>query len=418
MSYKYTFNIALFILFCCGFLLFSDTPIQAQSAPKEKSKVKDFGSSLINQKEDKNEKPGNTAEKNKKSDEDIDDVIKIEIRLVTTEILVADRKGKAILGLKPSDFIVTEDNVPQDIATFTLGENSDIPKSIVLIIDYSGSQIPFIKNSVKAAKVLVDKLNPKDRMAIVTDDVELLLEFTADKKLLKKKLDQLAEKAKYVVGKGIKTGKSLQFSALMASLNELVGEDDVRSIIIFQSDGDEAFSLTPQKTGENNLVSPYIKLKEKLGISFTVNDLFNRIEKSRATIYSVITDHSMLGMSAEERFGKINKIFVDNNNTIIERKALSEKVTNYAERLFKQQTAMMIVARASGGFTESLETPEQADSVYSRILNDINNRYLIGYYPKNVERDGKRRNVKIEVRGHPEYIIWGRKTYKAPNPEK
>ena len=76
------------------------------------------------------------------------------------------------------------------------------------------------------------------------------------------------------------------------------------------------------------------------------------------------------------------------------------------EKLFRQQMAMMIVARASGGFTEGLETPEQADEIYARILNDINNRYLIGYYPKNEERDGKRRNVKIEVRGHPEYVVW------------
>lgn len=52
----------------------------------------------------------------------------------------------------------------------------NVPRTIVLIIDYSGSQLPFIKNSVAAAKVLVDKLGPKDLMAIVTDDVELLLD--------------------------------------------------------------------------------------------------------------------------------------------------------------------------------------------------------------------------------------------------
>jgi hypothetical protein len=42
---------------------------------------------------------------------------------------------------------------------------------------------------------------------------------------------------------------------------------------------------------------------------------------------------------------------------------------------------------------------------------------VIGYYPTNKARDGKRRTVTIEVRDHPEYIVWGRKAYFAPLPE-
>jgi hypothetical protein len=53
--------------------------------------------------------------------------------------------------------------------------------------------LPYLDNSVKAAKLLVDKLGPKDMMAIVTDDVELIQEFTTDKKKLKEKLDKLVE---------------------------------------------------------------------------------------------------------------------------------------------------------------------------------------------------------------------------------
>jgi hypothetical protein len=44
----------------------------------------------------------------------------------------------------------------------------------------------------------------------------------------------------------------------------------------------------------------------------------------------------------------------------------------------------------------------------------IENRYVVGYYPKNEARDGTRRSVKIEVKGHPEYVVLGRKTYFAP----
>ena len=56
----------------------------------------------------------------------------------------------------------------------------------------------------------------------------------------------------------------------------------------------------------------------------------------------------------------------------------------------------------------------QAHEVYERILADINNRYVIGYYPTNKTRDGKKRTIKIEVRGHPEYIVWGPNAYFGP----
>lgn len=47
------------------------------------------------------------------------------------------------------------------------------------------------------------------------------------------------------------------------------------------------------------------------------------------------------------------------------------------------------------------------------ILTDIDRRYVIGYYPTNRARDGKRRKVQIEIRNHPEYVVWGQKTYFA-----
>jgi hypothetical protein len=51
--------------------------------------------------------------------------------------------------------------------------------------------------------------------------------------------------------------------------------------------------------------------------------------------------------------------------------------------------------------------------VYARILADINRRYVIGYYPSNKELDGKLREVRVEVRGHPEYAVQGRRSYYA-----
>jgi hypothetical protein len=49
-------------------------------------------------------------------------------------------------------------------------------------------------------------------------------------------------------------------------------------------------------------------------------------------------------------------------------------------------------------------------------MSDINQRYIVGFYPANITRDGKRRKIDFQVKGHPEYQILGRRAYFAPSP--
>ena len=395
-----------FILLICvaGCVMASGVvSIFSQDLPQDKKKIKDFGKSLYDKKYDTKNKDSKKSDAITVNEDKIEDeeVLRVETNLVRTDVLVVDQRGQAVLGLKPGDFNVTENNIPQEIGTFSLGDTQDIPRSIVLIIDYSGSQTPYIQTSVNAAKVLVDKLNSKDRMAIVTDDVELVVSFTRDKEKLKKELDALAKHAEKR-----DFGESKQYSALMATLNELFDSEDVRPIVIFQTDGDEAFFISRDEPNGKRLTS------------FTVNNLFDKIEKSKVTIYSVISGFSLLGLSPEARLKKTELMADKKMFNFVPKDKQAVFLQQYSDRLFNQQTSMSIVARSSGGFTERLETPDQADEIYSRILDEINNRYLLGYYPSNQEQDGTRRNVKIEVRGHPEYVVWGRKFYFGPQAKK
>jgi hypothetical protein len=83
---------------------------------------------------------------------------------------VLDPRGNPVTDLTGEDFLISEDDKPQQIGLFSPGDSKNISRSIVLIIDYSGSQYPFLQSSIAAAKLLVDKLTPRDQMAIVTDD--------------------------------------------------------------------------------------------------------------------------------------------------------------------------------------------------------------------------------------------------------
>ena len=71
------------------------------------------------------------------------------------------------------------------------------------------------------------------------------------------------------------------------------------------------------------------------------------------------------------------------------------------------------MAELSGGWTEFPDTPQRAAAIYGRILADINNHYIIGYYPTNKQRDGQIRRVRVCVRAHPEYKVHGRQSYYA-----
>src|SRR6185436_5502356 len=89
----------------------------------------------------------------------------------------------------------------------------------------------------------------------------------------------------------------------------------------------------------------------------------------------------------------------------------------YAQQWQSRQKALAGLAKFTGTIPEFLEEPGQADEIYTRILTDIDRRYVIGYYPTNRLRDGQRRKVSIEVRNHPEYTVWGQKSYFARKEE-
>ena len=420
--------------------------------PQKRKKIKNFGSSLKRLKWDPQK---NAAVRLPSTDEvanSEDDVIRIDTSLVSCELLVVDRGGKSVPGLKAADFSINEDDAPQTVGHFLTGDNVNIPRTIVLIIDYSGSQLPYLKNSVNAAKVLVDKLGPNDLMAIVTDDIEMIQDFTADKKKLKSTLDHLERKtATDLTSFGYvpysRLGLSKQYSALMATLSEAFKDDDVRPIIIFQTDGDEGLNLKnsaiatiPEGLEGDALeaakaaMALHRKLLPQTETQFSLDDVYRAVERSHATVYTVVPGIKLTGLPRESQLAKVlaerreQRKELSKKNPSGAMSTMNEALTKRGEtyemsRLIWQtqtmerlQSALSVVAGLTGGWTEFLETPEEADAIYSRIFSDINQRYIVGYYPTNKERDGKRRKIDFQVKGHPEYQILGRRTYFAPGP--
>lgn len=428
------------ILAAAGFL--SNEVSQAQSQTEEQPALKDFGSSLKQLKWDPGKNAAvETGSREKRLTLPVEDVIRIDTELVVCDVLILDRDGKVVEGLTPKDFVVAEDGLTQQIGHFSFRNNGDIERSIVLIIDYSSSQLPYINSSIAAAKTLVDRLGPRDRMAIVTDDVELLIDYTSDRTRLKYALEDLRQRATLQE----RFGKSYQFTSLMAPARELFSREDFRRVVIFQTDGDELNLLQPfdlyrffhlppppANASEKEKRKSQERLAQALGNyqpeakQFSLNDVLNAVERSRATIYSVIPFARFIGVSPTEQLANARNYSVEatvSQNPGLKRQTVIKYLPqSYLLQLVESwtacQSAVSKVAAITGGFSAFLENPAQADEIYSRILRDMDNRYVIGYYPTNKAHDGKRRRVLIEVRNHPEYTVEGRKTYFAPGPDQ
>jgi VWFA-related protein len=147
---------------------------------------------------------------------------------------VTDRNGRAIGGMKESDFTVYENGVERRVAKVVPTYE---PFNLVLLLDVSGSveeRIEFIR---KAARDFLRTASPQDRIAIISfrDDIQVISDFTTDRRLLSRKLDEID------AGGGTALYDALGY-VLADTVKKLRGE---RTAVVILSDGDDNKSFVP-----------------------------------------------------------------------------------------------------------------------------------------------------------------------------
>ncbi|MGA9996231.1 MAG: VWA domain-containing protein [Pyrinomonadaceae bacterium] len=155
-------------------------------------------------------------------------------QLMRIHASVTDRTGRAIAGLRASDFTVTENGQPRLVTDV---EPTSAPFNLVLLLDVSGSveeRMDFIR---KAARNFLNTASPQDRIAIISfrDDIQIISDFTTDRSLLSHSLDQIE------AGGATSLYDSLAY-VLTNTLKPLRGE---RTAIVILSDGDDNRSFVP-----------------------------------------------------------------------------------------------------------------------------------------------------------------------------
>ena len=120
-------------------------------------------------------------------------VFKADSRLVVVHASVLDQKGKLVTNLQEPAFKVLENGVEQPIKIF---RREDIPVSLGIIIDNSGSMRDKKSRVAAAALNLVRASNPQDEVFIVNfnDDAYLDQPFTSNIKKMEEALDRMETK--------------------------------------------------------------------------------------------------------------------------------------------------------------------------------------------------------------------------------
>src|SRR5712692_9796728 len=186
-------------------------------------------------------------ETNKSADDD--DVIKVTSNLVSLDVIVKDKKGKAITDLKPEDFAVSENGVPQKIeffdSTLTTSEaaqptrpndptqppnDSTRPKSrtpsgfprniIALVLDGQSTELANLKHVREGiVKYIREHVSDSDSVALfsISGGLQLLQPFTQDKA----RLIAAVEKA-YGSSTVAKTSEAREISENISSLRDQI----------------------------------------------------------------------------------------------------------------------------------------------------------------------------------------------------
>jgi VWFA-related protein len=171
------------------------------------------------------------------------------VDLVVLHATVVDSKGQFVPDLKVQDFRVFEDHVEQKLSSF---RREDIPVTMGLVIDNSGSMLPKRSRVTAAALTFVDTSNPQDEVFVVNfnDDYYLDLDkdFTNDKKELKGALERIAS-----------SGSTALYDALIGSLDHLKkGKKDKKVLLVITDGEDDAsrkdLAYTVQVAQQSNAV--------------------------------------------------------------------------------------------------------------------------------------------------------------------
>ena len=273
-----------------------------------------------------------------------------DVKVVNVFATVRDKKGQIIRDLTRGDFLLDEEGQPQTIRYFSA--ESDLPLTLGLLVDTSGSQVNVLPDERLASRRFCEQVLREDRdQAFVIHfdyDVELLQDLTSSRQKLEKAIRDLEVSRTqfqrppgggYPGGTRRRGGTSLYDAVLLGS-DELMAHQKGRKAVIVLSDGMDN------------------------GSKVTLDDATRSAQRADTLVYCVLfADPNYYGRSG---FGGPRR-----------GRRGGYPRSNGIERPGKK--IMERIAMETGGRFFEVSSREPIEKIYAAIEEDLRNQYSIGY---------------------------------------
>jgi Ca-activated chloride channel family protein len=269
--------------------------------------------------------------------------IRVKVNLVSVSFVARDARGTLVNNLTQDDVDIVEDAVPQKIAFFS--RSADVPLTLGLVVDASGSQDHFSKQHKNDLEVFFkDVLGPKDRVFLVGfgNHIRLVCDFSQSGAELLEDWKKYQKDTGKFPELGPKESRDLGtafYDSIYYSVTEKLARENGRRAILLFSDGEDNSSshdmMTTIETAQSENVVVY-------AIRYTDKE------------HGKLTARNKYGMSVMER-----------------------------------------VARETGGAHIDAETTD-AHIYFRQIAEELRTSYELGYYPKDPLKDDSFRKIVIK----------------------
>jgi Ca-activated chloride channel homolog len=276
--------------------------------------------------------------------------IKVDVNLALVNVTVTDPLNRLVTGLEKENFRVYEDGVEQEVVTMS---SEDVPVSIGLIFDMSGSMSDKVDKARQAAVQFMRTANPLDQFFLVSfnDRAELTSGFTSS-------VEELQNRMMFTESRG----RTALLDAIYLGLSQMRGAHNAKRALLIISDG-----------GDNHS-------------RYNENDVKNFVKEADCQIYAI---------------GIYDPIGI--------RSRTSEELNGPS--LLSEMTEM------TGGRVFPVGNISELPDIAAKIGMELRNQYVLGYKPSNAQKNGVWRKIKVKLRppkGLPPLNVYAKTGYYAP----
>src|SRR5467141_1457788 len=277
-------------------------------------------------------------------------VVHVDVELTLLNVVVTDPYNRLVTGLDPDNLRIFEDNVEQEIITFS---SEDIPISIGVIFDCSGSMSNKLGKAREAAIEFFKTANPEDEFFLVTfnERAELTSSFTNSVEDLQSRLMLTSSK-----------GRTALFDAIYLGLSQMRSARNAKRAMLILSDG-----------GDNHS-------------RYQESDVKRLVKEADTQLYAI---------GIFDPLGYRSRTIEELNGPSL----LSE------------------ITEMTGGRVFAVENLNELPDVATKISLELRNQYVLGYRPSNKAHDGRWRKIKIKMhapRGLPPLSVYSKTGYYSP----